>query len=93
MPGCQLDEYGLDRARNDQAMDLLGKGTISRAGKAIESKGLGDLENLRILQQITDKHPVRIRQIGPDMYTFVPKEAISLKIEKIAGKLSNDAAP
>jgi hypothetical protein len=74
-------------------MDLLGKGTISRAGKAIESKGLGDLENLRILQQITDKHPVRIRQIGPDMYTFVPKEAISLKIEKIAGKLSNDAAP
>jgi len=42
---------------------------------------------------MADKHPVRIKQIGPDMYTFVLVEAVTLKLGKILGKLSNDAAP
>jgi hypothetical protein len=39
-----------ERARIDRAMRLLGKGSISRAGKAQESKGLGDLRNPEVLQ-------------------------------------------
>ena len=34
-----------DRARIDIAMGLLRKGAISRATKAMESKGLGDLSD------------------------------------------------
>jgi len=73
-------------------MRLLRKGAISRAGKALESKGLGDLRDPEILQHMWDKHPVRIREIGPDIYTFVPEELVVLKVEKILGKLKNDAA-
>ena len=40
-----------------------------------------------------DKHPVRIKHIGPDIYTFVPEEDVVLKVDKILGKLSNEAAP
>ena len=36
---------------------------------------------------------MRIKQIGPDIYTFVQEEAVNLKVEKILVKTSNDAAP
>jgi hypothetical protein len=39
-----------------------------------------------------DKHPVRVKQIGPDMYTFVPDEEVHLKVGKILGKLKYEAA-
>ena len=39
-----------------------------------------------------DKHPVRLKQIGPDVFTFVPEEVVVLKVDKILGKLSNEAA-
>ena len=42
---------------------------------------------------MVDKQPMRIKQIGPNMYTFEPEEAINLKAEKILGKLSNNVAP
>ena len=34
-----------DQARIAKAIRLLRRGAISRAGKALESKGLGDLDN------------------------------------------------
>ena len=34
-----------DKARIDRAMRMLRKGAVSRAAKAIESKGLGDLSD------------------------------------------------
>jgi hypothetical protein len=82
-----------NRARIDMVMRLLRKGAISKAGKALESKGLGDLRNHEIIQQLRGKHPMRIREIGPGMYTFVPEELVELKVEKILEKLKSDAAP
>ncbi len=67
------------------------KGTISRARKAMESKGLGDLRNSEIIQQMEEKHPARRRHIGPDMYTFMPEEEVQLKVTKILGKMDNEA--
>ena len=40
-----------------------------------------------------EKHPVRVKQIGPEMYTYVPEEEVALKVDTLLGKLSNDAAP
>jgi hypothetical protein len=82
-----------DRTRIHKVMRLLRKRAISRAGKALESKCLGDLQNPDILLQTQNKHPVRVRQIGPDMYTFVPEAPVFLKVEKILGKLNNEGAP
>ena len=70
-------------------MRMLRKGALSRAAKATESKGLGDLSDLEILQQLHDKHSVRIRQIGPGIYTFVPEEEVELKGDEFLGKLNN----
>ena len=82
-----------DLARIDKATRLRRKGVISKAGKALERKGLGDVvRNPEILKQMQDKHPLRVRQIGPDMYTFVSEESVVIKVEKILGKLNNEAA-
>ena len=67
-------QHKVDRARMDRAIRLLRKGAISRAWKSLESKGLGNLRSPEILRQMRDKHPVRVEEIGPDMYTFVPEE-------------------
>jgi hypothetical protein len=83
----------LDKARIDRAMRILRKGAVSRAAKAMESKRLGDLSDPELIQQMHDKQPVRIRQIRPDIYTFVPEEEVVLKVDKILGKLSNETAP
>ena len=37
-----------DEARIERAVRLMRKGAISRAGKALESKGLGDLDDIEI---------------------------------------------
>jgi hypothetical protein len=80
-----------DKARIDRAMRMLRKGAVSRAAKAMESNGLGDLSDPDLIQHMQDKHPVRIKQIGPGIYTFVPEEEVVSKMDKILGKLSNEA--
>jgi hypothetical protein len=85
-------KYRSDTARIGRAMRLLRKGAISRAGKALESNGSGDLQDPAILRRMEAKHPVRVKQIGPDMYTFVPEEEVQLKMGKILGKLKNEAS-
>ena len=44
-----------DRARVARAIKLLRRGAISRAGQALESKGIGDLENAEIWAQMQKK--------------------------------------
>ena len=73
-------------------MRMLRKGAVSKATKAMESKGLGDLSDPELIHQMHDKHPVKVKQIKPDMYTFVLEEEVVLKVDKILGNLSNDAA-
>ena len=50
-----------ERARISRAVRLIRRGAISRAGKALESKVLGDLTNGSIWEQIAAKHPERKR--------------------------------
>ena len=57
-------------ARIERAVRLLRKGAISRAGKALESKGPGDLDDLEIWTQIDYKHPSRKRRIPEQAYSF-----------------------
>ncbi len=47
------------QARVARAIRLLRRGAISRAGAALESKGLGDLDNPEIWEQLQNKHPTR----------------------------------
>ena len=83
-----------DVAWIDRATRLMRKSAISREWKAMESKGLGDLRDPEIIQQMHDKHHVRLKQIGPDVYTRASsEEEVELKVDKTLGKLSNDAAP
>ena len=51
-----------NKARIDRVMRMLRKGAVSRAAKAMESTGLGDLSDPELIQQIQDTHPVRIRR-------------------------------
>jgi hypothetical protein len=53
----RLSKAGAKKAKGDQArvawaITLLRRGAISRAGAALESKGLGDLENPKIWEQL-----------------------------------------
>jgi hypothetical protein len=52
-----------DMARISRAVRLIRIEAISRAGKALENKGLGDLTDERIWEQIAAKHPEQKRQI------------------------------
>ena len=81
------------RARIDKSMRLLMIEAISRAEKAMESKGLGDLSYPEIILKMQDKHPVLRKQIGPEVYTYVPVEEVELKVDEFLCKLNNDAAP
>jgi hypothetical protein len=78
-----------DKARIDRAMRLLRKGALSRATKAMEHKGLGDLDDPELTRQMHDKRPVRIKNVRSDIYTFVPTEEV--KVDKIMGKIYNEA--
>ena len=82
-----------ENARIENAVRLLRKGAISRAGKALESKGLGDLDDVEIWMQIDDKHPDRKRRVPHQAYSFQPEEELQLKLEKILPKLNVHAAP
>jgi hypothetical protein len=82
-----------DRARVSRAIRLIRRGAISRAGKALESKGLGDLTDGSIWDQIKAKHPERKRQIPERAWTFVPEEELRVKVDTILPKLDVYAAP
>ncbi len=59
----------------------------------MESKGLGDLADPNIWQQINSKHPDRKRRISEVAYAFQPEEEVMLKVDKILPKLDVYAAP
>ena len=59
-----------EKIRIDKAVRLLKKGAISRAGKALESKGLGNMDGLDIWDQIDGKHPDMKRRIPEMAYRF-----------------------
>ena len=72
---------------------MLRKGAISRAGKAFESKGLEDLDDVEIWMQIDGKHPDKKRKTPEQAYSFQPEEDMQSKLEKILPKLDVHAAP
>jgi hypothetical protein len=52
-----------NQARIARAIRLLRRGAISRAGQALESKGIGELDNPEIWEQLQRLHPERKRDI------------------------------
>jgi hypothetical protein len=94
----RLSKAGAKKAKGDQAriaraIRLLRKGAISRAGQALESKGLGDLNNQVIWEQLQRKHPERKQDISEEAFTLRPEEEVEVKVEKILPKLDMNAAP
>ncbi len=65
-----------ENARVERAVQLLRKGAISRAGKALESKGMGDLDDIEVWIQINDKRPNRKRRIPEQAYIYQPEEEL-----------------
>ena len=57
-------------SRIERAIRLLRHGAISRAGKALESMGLGDFEDPEVWNQIEAKHPARKRRIPEAAYQY-----------------------
>ncbi len=82
-----------ENARISRAINLLRRGAISRAGHALESKGIGDLNNPEIWEQMRAIHPDRKEPIRKEFFDFRPVEEIELKVEKILPKLDINAAP
>jgi hypothetical protein len=82
-----------DTSRIDRAIRLLRHGAISRAGKALKSMGLGDLDNPHIWNQIEAKHPARKKRIPETVFQYQAEEELQLKVEKILPKLDAYAAP
>ena len=77
----------------DRAIRLLRHGAISRAGKALESMGLGDFEDPEVWNQIEKKHPARKIRIPEGAYQYQSEEEIHLKVSKILSKMDVYAAP
>jgi hypothetical protein len=93
----RLSKPGARKAKKDQARiaranRLLRKGAISRAGHALESKGIGDLEDPEIWEQMKRKHPSKKEAIDEVNYKFQTKEEVELKVGKILPKLDMNAA-
>jgi len=82
-----------DHARIARAIRLLRKGAISKAGQALESKGIGDLEDPEIREHMKRKHPSRKEAISEEYYKFQTKEEVELKVGKILPKLDMIVAP
>jgi hypothetical protein len=82
-----------DHSRIARAIRLLRHGVVSKAGQALESKGLGDLDNPEIWEQLRRKHPERKQYISEDAFVVQPEEEVELKVEKILPKLDMNAAP
>ena len=73
--------------RIDRALRLLRKGAISRAEKALKSKGLGDLSDPEVLQRIKEKFMSRTAEIQQESYVYHPEEELQPNIDKILGTL------
>ncbi len=69
-----------DQARIARAIRLLRRGAISRAGQALERKGLGDLNNPKIWEQLQKKHPERKQPISEEAFDITPEEEVDLKV-------------
>ena len=65
-----------EKPKIDRAVRILRKGAIPRAGKALESKGLGDMDDPDIWNQIDGKHPGRKRRIPEMAYRFKAEEEL-----------------
>ena len=94
----RLSKHGARKAKGDQAkiaraIRLLRKGAISLAGHALESKGIGDLEDPEIWEQMTRKHPSRKEVISEEYFMSRPEEEVELKVGNILPKLDMNAAP
>ncbi len=62
-----------ENARISRAINLLRRGAISRAGQALESKGIRDLTNPEIWEQMRAKHPDRKEPIREEFFDFRPR--------------------
>jgi hypothetical protein len=82
-----------DNARIGRAVRLIRRGAISRAGKAPESKGLGDHVYIKMWEHITAKHPQRKWRIPEAAWAIVHEEELQVKVDKILPKLGVNAAP
>ncbi len=82
-----------ENARIARAIKLLRRGAISRAGQALESKGIGDLSDPEIWEQMKAKHLDRKQPIKEEYFAVIPDEEIELKVERILPKLDMNAAP
>ncbi len=82
-----------ENARIARAIKLLRRGAISRAGQALESKGIGDLSDPEIWKQMKAKHPDKKQPIKEEYLSAILEEDIELKVEKILPKLDMNAAP
>ena len=71
-----------DKSRIERAIRLLRHGAISRAGKALESMGLGDFEDPEVWNQIEAKHSAKKRRIRKAAYQYRSDEEIHLKVGK-----------
>ena len=94
----RLSKPGAKKAKGDhvmisRAIKLLRRGAISKVRQALESKGIGDLENGEMWEQMKKKHPARKEQIKEEHYLFQPEEEIELKVGNILHKLDMNAAP
>ena len=93
-----LSKAGAKKAKGEQArvarpIRLLRRGAISRVGAALKSKGLGDLDNPEIWEQLQKKQPNRKQEIGEDAYEVLPDEEVELKVGNILPKLDMNANP
>ena len=76
-----------ENVRLSRAIKLLRRGAISNAVQALESKGIGDLNDPEIWEQMRAKHPERKHPIKEEYFGVIPEEDIELKVEKILPKL------
>ena len=55
-----------------RALRLIHQGEISKAGKALESLGLGDFSDPAVFLQMQEKHPARQKPIDDDIFDYEP---------------------
>ncbi len=82
-----------EHARIQRAIRLIRKEAISRAGKALESKGPGDFSSEAVLQQLRAKYLARGKEIARDTFDYKLEEPLKLKLEKVLRRLDLNAAP
>ena len=68
----------------DKILFLIGKGELGRAQRLLESRGLGNLSDARIISQLADKHPSRkeeLPSIGDDVIARLTPLEVTLDVE------------